>query len=261
MHDRAMQALYLLALEPIAETTGDPNSYGFRPARSTADAIAQCFITLGKTHSPEWVLEGDIRSCFDRISHDWLLAHVPTDKAILKAWLMAGFIENRILYPTEAGTPQGGIISPVLANLALDGLERLLKGLFPQPHRGPRPKVHLVRYADDFIVTAHSKEMLEQEVRPLIENFMRERGLELSREKTSITHIEDGFDFLGQTIGKYHGKLFISPAKKNIKTFLAKVRKKASASEPKICGSPRSCSRRAQHCSHGIPAISARYLG
>jgi RNA-directed DNA polymerase len=228
MHDRAMQALYLLALEPIAETTGDPNSYGFRPARSTADAIAQCFITLGKTHSPEWVLEGDIRSCFDRISHDWLLAHVPIDKAILTAWLKAGFIENHILYPTEAGTPQGGIISPVLANLALDGLERLLKGYFPQPHRGPRPKVHLVRYADDFIVTAHSKEMLEQVVRPLIEEFMRERGLELSKEKTSITHIEDGFDFLGQNVRKYrNGKrrvLLIKPSSKSIKALLEKVR-------------------------------------
>jgi RNA-directed DNA polymerase len=214
MHDRAMQALYLLALEPIAETMGDPNSYGFRPARSTADAIAQCFITLGKTHSPEWVLEGDIRSCFDRISHDWLLAHVP--------------MENRILYPTEAGTPQGGIISPVLANLALDGLERLLKALFPQPHRGPKPKVHLVRYADDFVVTAHSKEMLEQQVRPFIENFMRERGLELSKEKTSITHIEDGFDFLGQNVRKYRNGmrrvLLIKPSKMSIDALLEKVR-------------------------------------
>lgn len=228
MYDRAMQALYLLALEPIAETTGDPNSYGFRPARSTADAIAQCFITLGKTHSPEWVLEGDIRSCFDRISHDWLLAHIPMDKAILKAWLKAGFMENHILYPTEAGTPQGGIISPVLANLALDGLERVLTGHFPMPHRGPRPKVHLVRYADDFVVTAHSKEMLEQKVRPLIEEFMRERGLELSQEKTSITHIEDGFDFLGQNVRKYrNGKrrvLLIKPSKQSSSALLEKVR-------------------------------------
>jgi RNA-directed DNA polymerase len=228
MRDRAMQALYLLALEPIAETTGDPNSYGFRPARSTADAIAQCFTTLGKTYSPEWVLEGDIRSCFDRINHDWLLAHVLMDKAILKAWLKAGFMENHILYPTEAGTPQGGIISPVLANLALDGLERVLTGHFPQPHRGPRPKVHLVRYADDFIVTAHSKEMLEQEVRPLIKAFMRERGLELSKEKTSITHIEDGFDFLGQNVRKYrNGKrrvLLIKPSSKSINALLEKVR-------------------------------------
>ncbi len=228
MKDRAMQALYLLALEPIAETTGDPNSYGFRPARATADAIAECFIALGRTHSPQWVLEGDIKSCFDRISHDWLLAHVPMDKAILKAWLKAGFMENHVLYPAEAGTPQGGIISPVLANLALDGLEAVLKKHFPQPHRGPRPKVHLVRYADDFIVTAHSKEMLEDEVRPLIEQFMRERGLELSPEKTKITHIEDGFDFLGQNVRKYrNGKrhvLLIKPSKQSIDALLEKVR-------------------------------------
>jgi RNA-directed DNA polymerase len=228
MRDRAMQALYLLALEPIAETTGDPDSYGFRPTRATADAMAQCFNILGKSHSPEWVLEGDIKSCFDRISHDWLLAHVPMDKAILRAWLKAGFMENHILYPTDAGTPQGGIISPVLANLALDGLERILTGHFPQPHRGPRPKVHLVRYADDFIVTAQSKEMLEQEVRPLIEQFMRERGLELSSEKTCITHIENGFDFLGQNVRKYrNGKrrvLLIKPSSKSITALLEKVR-------------------------------------
>ncbi len=96
-----MQALYLLALDPIAETTGDPNSYGFRPERSTADAIEQCFNTLSKPHSPEWVLEGDIKSCFDRISHDWLLAHIPMDKAMLKEWLKAGFMEKQSSIPRK----------------------------------------------------------------------------------------------------------------------------------------------------------------
>ena len=131
MKDRAMQALYLLALEPIAETAADPNSYGFRPKRSTADALQQCFNTLCRGCSPQWVLEGDIKGCFDHISHQWMLQHVLTDKVVLQTWLKAGYIENRTLFPTEAGTPQGGIISPALANLVLDGLEPLLKQHFP----------------------------------------------------------------------------------------------------------------------------------
>jgi RNA-directed DNA polymerase len=112
MKDRAMQALYLLALEPIAETTGDLNSYGFRRERSTADAIAQCYTVLGPKRSASWILEGDIKACFDRISHDWLLAHVPMDKPILRKWLKAGFMERHVLHATEEGTPQGGPLSP-----------------------------------------------------------------------------------------------------------------------------------------------------
>lgn len=220
MRDRAMQALHLLALEPVAECVADGNSYGFRPKRSTADAIEQCFIALGNLHTAQWILEGDIKACFDNISHDWLLAHVPMDRAILRAWLKAGFIEARTLWPTETGTPQGGIISPVLANMALDGLERELRNRFHWSSL-----VHLVRYADDFIITGKSKELLENEVKPLVANFLRKRGLELSPEKTSITHIEEGFDFLGQNVRKYSGKLLIKPAKKSIKAVLAKVRK------------------------------------
>jgi RNA-directed DNA polymerase len=194
MKDRSMQALYLLALLPIAETTADPNSYGFRPERSTADAIEQCFCALANRHSAQWVLEGDIRGCFDNISHAWMLDHIPTDKEVLQKWLKAGFIENRTLFPTEAGTPQGGIISPTLANLTLDGLERLLKETFRirQAHgTGHNPKVNCVRYADDFIITGSSKELLENEVKPLVERFMLERGLQLSPKKTCITHIEN----------------------------------------------------------------------
>jgi len=109
MKDRALQALYLLALDPVAETTADPNSYGFRPQRSTADAIEQCFIALGNIHSARWILEGDIKSCFDGIFHTWLLTHIPMEKAILRKWLKAGYMEKNVLYPTEEGTPQGGI--------------------------------------------------------------------------------------------------------------------------------------------------------
>ena len=113
MKDRAMQALYLLALLPIAETTADPNSYGFRPKRSTADAIEQCFTVPARKIGPQWVLEGDIRGCFDNISHAWMLTHIPTDKEVLRKWLKAGFMENRTLFPAESGTPQGGIITPL----------------------------------------------------------------------------------------------------------------------------------------------------
>src|ERR1700678_3460882 len=227
MKDRSMQALYLLALLPIAETTADPNSYGFRPERSTADAINQCFLVLARKSSAQWVLEGDIRGCFDNISHAWMLDHIPTDKEVLRKWLESGFMENRTLFPTEAGTPQGGIISPTLANLALDGLERLLKDTFRirQIHGTVHnPKVNFVRYADDFIITGSSKELLENEVKPLVERFMLERGLQLSPEKTCITHIEQGFDFLGQNLRKYNGKLLITPSKKNMHAFLERVR-------------------------------------
>src|SRR6266699_3332695 len=119
MRDRAMQALYLLALDPVAETLADPNSYGFRTARGASDAIEACFIALCRNDRAEWILEGDIRSCFDRISHEWLLAHIPLEKTILRKWLKAGFIDKYVLHATEEGTPQGGICSPVLANLTL----------------------------------------------------------------------------------------------------------------------------------------------
>jgi len=228
MSDWAMQALYLLALDPIAETTGDPNSYGFRQLRSTADAIEQCFSTLSKAASAEWVLEGDIKSCFDRISHDWILAHIPMDKAILRKWLKAGYMEKNILHPTEEGTPQGGIISPVTANMVLDGLEQRLRDAFPQRiTQGGRlisTKVNLIRFADDFVITGRSREQLETDVKPLVERFMRERGLELSPEKTVVTHISDGFDFLAQNVRKYNGKMLIKPSAKSIRSFLRKVR-------------------------------------
>lgn len=225
MLDRAQQALYLLALEPVAETTADPHSYGFRSQRSTADAIEQCFKLLGRKCAPQWILEADIKSCFDKISHDWLIANIPTDSAILQKWLKAGYIENRHLFPTEAGTPQGGIISPSAANLALDGLQAMLATAFPKHTRqGQQAKVNFVRYADDFVITGSSKELLEGQVKPLVEEFLAIRGLTLSVEKTRITYIWDGFDFLGQNIRKYGEKLLIKPSRKNVSAFLRKVR-------------------------------------
>lgn len=224
MTDRAMQALHLLGLDPIVETTADANSYGFRSRRCCADALDQCHKILRNNHSAEWILEGDIKSCFDRISHDWLLTHTPMDRVILRKWLRAGYLEKDVLVATTEGTPQGGICSPALANRTLDGLEMLLRERFGKT-RGQRErhKVHLVRYADDFIVTGTSKELLRDEVRPLVEHFLSERSLELSHEKTSITHIDDGFDFLGQNIRRYGTKVLLKPSDKNVRSFLAKI--------------------------------------
>ena len=226
MRDRAMQALYLLALDPVAETTADQNSYGFRQGRGCADAIEQCFTALCHKN-PSWVFEGDIKGCFDNISHQWLLDNVPMNKAILHKWLKSGYLDKQVFYDTISGTPQGGIISPVLSNIALDGLERRLREVFPVrgkgSDRGRAAQVHLIRYADDFVITGHSEELLRMTVKPLVESFLTERGLVLSSEKTLITHVEEGFDFLGQNIRRYpNGKLFIKPLGKVLHLFSPK---------------------------------------
>ncbi len=224
MSDRAMQALHLLALDPVAEAVGDTHSYGFRRGRSTVDAIEQVRNALGRKHSSRWVLEGDIKGCFDNIDHDWLLAHVPLDHGILRKWLKAGFFEGGKLFPTQSGTPQGGIISPVLANLALDGLQHKLTELFRTVREARVAKVNFVRYADDFIITGSSRELLEQRVKPLVQEFMHERGLQLSEKKTLITSVEDGFDFVGWNVRRRGKILLTTPAKKNVKRFLEKIR-------------------------------------
>lgn len=228
MRDRAMQALYLLALDPVSETIADNASYGFRKGRGCADAIERCFSSLSR-RNPAWILEGDIKGCFDNISHEWLLDHVPVDKDVLQKWLKSGFLEKQVFHDTISGTPQGGIISPVLANLALDGLERRLREAFrlrgKGSERGRAAQVHLIRYADDFVITGHSCELLETIVLPLVENFLRERGLQLSPEKTLITHVTNGFDFLGQNVRRYpNGKLLIKPSRKSIKSLLVRVK-------------------------------------
>jgi RNA-directed DNA polymerase len=225
MADRAMQALYLLGLDPIAETLADGHSYGFRPERCCADALDECHKILRGPPAPSWILEGDIKACFDRISHPWLIDNIPMDKEMLGKWLKAGFLEKHVLFATTEGTPQGGIVSPALANRALDGLQRLLERRFSDTRRRRAgSKVHLVRYADDFVITGTSRVLLQREVQPLVEHFLQERGLELSHEKTRITHIEDGFDFLGQTVRRFrNGKILIKPSKRSVKTFLSKI--------------------------------------
>jgi RNA-directed DNA polymerase len=223
MRDRAMQTVYLFALDPVAEVQADPNSYGFRVGRSTADAIDQCFNVLCQKGSATYLLEGDIRACFDLIDQTWLESHVQIDTKLLHRWLKAGYYEGRRLYPTERGAAQGGPISPVLANCTLDGLERLLARFFPTK-RAPHAQVHLVRYADDFVITGRDRTLLETEVKPLVEAFLQERGLTLSPEKTVVTHISEGVDFLGQHLQTYRGRLRVTPSAKNVHAFLEKVR-------------------------------------
>ena len=219
MKCRAMQALHLLALEPVAEMKADKNAYGFRPKRSTADAIEQCFTALARRISAPWVLEGDIRTCFDSLSGGWLQDNILMDKSLLTKWLAAGYIEEKTLHPTFDGVPQGGIISPALLVIALSGMEEAIKQV-----TSPKDKVNVVIYADDFVVTGASKDVLESKVMPAVVSFLKERGLELSLQKTKVTHVDEGFDFLGFNVRKYKGKLLIKPSGKNVKSFLDSIR-------------------------------------
>jgi len=230
MRDRAMQALYLMALDPIAETKADTCSYGFRKRRGCADAIARSFIHLSRPDSATWILEGDIKGCFDHISHQWLMNNIPIDKQVLNQWLKAGFIEGKQLFPTSEGTPQGGIISPALANMTLDGLEHHINMAVRGKVRGEgfvkrnKHKLHLIRYADDFVVTASNPDILKEKVKPAIEMFLSERGLMLSEEKTIITNISEGYDFLGQNVRKYKDVLLIKPSDASFTSIKSKLR-------------------------------------
>ncbi|HAT1916200.1 MULTISPECIES: group II intron reverse transcriptase/maturase [unclassified Legionella] len=219
MKDRAMQVLYLLSLDPISEATADLNSYGFRPKRSTHDAIYQCYSTLARKNCAQWILEGDIKACFDEIDHGWLKDNVIIDKRVLTQWLQAGYMDKNQLFETVRGTPQGGPASPLLANLILDGLEKEI-------HSGCKQgdKVNNIRFADDFVVTAKSPEILKEKVMPIITNFLAQRGLSLSQEKTKIVHIEEGFDFLGFNVRKYKGKFLTKPSKSSIKAIKLKIK-------------------------------------
>src|SRR5665648_300563 len=217
-----------VALDPVAEATADRTSFGFRKNRSTHDTYAQAFICLSKKNSAQWVLEGDIKGCFDNINHEWLSDNISMDKSVLNQFLKAGFVYNRVLNPSESGTPQGGIISPILANMTLDGIEALLASKYYTSKTGTvykrydKHKVNFVRYADDFIVTADSEDVAK-EIAELIKSFLLERGLELSESKTLISHIDVGFDFLGWNFRKYKGKLLIKPSKGSIDKITKKI--------------------------------------
>jgi len=231
MQDRAAQALAKLAVEPEWEARFEPNSYGSRPGRSCHDAIEAIFAAIH--YKPKYVLDADIAKCFDRINHDALLAKLRTFPAMrraIRAWLKAGVMEGRDLFPTTEGTPQGGVISPLLANIALHGLEDLIHAAHPDPHRRHDGGAKVVRYADDFVVLHASRDVVES-LKPQIEAWLRGMGLELKPSQTRITHTlrplpaaeavggalgtagavaeVAGFDFLGftvrqQPVGKTH---------------------------------------------------------
>jgi RNA-directed DNA polymerase len=219
MKDRAIQALYLLALEPVGETTADRNSYGFRPKRSTHDAIYQCYATLARKNCAQWILDADIKACFDEIDHRWLEENIIMDRRVLKQWLAAGYMEKNQLFETIRGTPQGGPASPILANRVLDGLEKEIHSSCKS-----RDKINFIRFADDFIVTAKCPIILKEQVIPAITQFLAIRGLSLSQEKTKIVHIEEGFDFLGFNVRKYNGKFLTTPSKDSIKNIKQKIK-------------------------------------
>jgi len=230
IRDRAMQALYALALSPIEAATGDASSFGFRKYRSPNDACSYLFTCLSHRNSAQWVLEADIKSCFDMISHQWLLANIPMDQNILRQFLKAGFLEGGRMFPSKSGTPQGGVISPILANITLNGLETILGSRFHSNKKGTinksynRQKVNLVRYADDIVITADTPETAEG-VKQILKEFLNDRGLELSEEKTHITHIGEGFTFLGWEFRKFNGKLIVKPSKESVNTFIGKIHK------------------------------------
>lgn len=228
MRDRAMQALHLLALDPVLESRSDSNSYGFRKNRSTADAMGQLFISLSKKASAKWVMDADIEGFFDNINHEWMISNVCMDKEILRKWLKAGVIDKKQLVATTAGTPQGGIISPALANWTLNGLESELHDHLVAQFgvaKAKKLQINVVRYADDFVITGTSQDVLQEVVQPWVEDFLATRGLQLSRAKSKIVHIEEGFDFLGWNFRKYKEKLLIKPSRKNVQAFYEKLRK------------------------------------
>jgi len=199
VRDRVMQNIVKQSLEPEWEAVFEANSYGFRPGRSCQDSIAQCWIKLNaspRTGGHTWVLDADIKGFFDNIAHESILKQLGSfpGKKLIKEWLKAGFIYEGNLYETETGTPQGGVISPLLANIGLHGLEEIIKKT--------NSKLGIIRYADDFVVTAKDKGNLEN-VLILIKQWLSERGLEISEEKTSIRSIEKGFNFLGFNLRHY----------------------------------------------------------
>jgi RNA-directed DNA polymerase len=215
VRDRIEQAIIKNSLEPEWESMFEPNSYGFRPGRSCQDAIEQDFIRL-RGGKDTWVLEADIKGFFDNIAHESILTMISNfpKRELIKGWLKAGYFFRGEFNLTETGTPQGGVISPLLANIGLHGLETHIKST--------NSKLGVVRYADDFIVTARDKESLEI-ARIQIQLWLSERGLELSAEKTFITSMEEGFDFLGFNHRHYNGKLLIKPSKKKVLYFCKRL--------------------------------------
>ncbi len=214
IRNRVSQAIVKNALEPCWEAQFESNSYGFRPGRSIHDAAQHCWSILkGNTQRP-WILDADLRSAFDEISHEYILEAIGPvpGRELLKQWLRAGYVEAEIFHATECGAPQGGVISPLLLNIALHGLHQRI-GL----------SCGYVRYADDLIVCANTREDIEA-IQLTIEEWLQPRGLTLHLEKTRIVHSDDGFNFLGFSIRRYRGKCLVKPQKEKVLAFLAELR-------------------------------------
>jgi RNA-directed DNA polymerase len=204
--DRALQAMVKNALEPSWEARFEGSSYGFRPGRGCHDALQQIFF-LAKGHcQKQWVLDADIRGAFDNISHDYLLKQLEgfPQKELIRQWLKAGYLEMGSYHPTEAGTPQGGVISPLLANIALHGMEKAL-GIKYRRRGENRSGRAVVRYADDFVVFCKTKEDANK-AKELLTPWLAERGLQFSEEKTRIVHLSEGFDFLSVNVRQYEAE-------------------------------------------------------
>lgn len=235
--DRVYQNIVKLTLEPQWEARFEPSSYGFRPKRSCHDAIANIFNVLkGNDSKRSWIFEGDFKSCFDTLNHDFIMKQIsgfPQTEVIAK-WLKAGFVDNDVFNVTDEGTPQGGIVSPLLANIALHGMEEALGIKYSHGNRN-QSKYALCRYADDFVIMCHTKEDAEN-LYSLLSEYLTERGLVLAEDKTRITYAEDGFNFLGFNVRRYNAtkckkgqppkkvkKLLIKPSKESVKTLKAKI--------------------------------------
>lgn len=208
MIDRAVQKLYAMALDPVLEEQSDPGSYGFRKNRSTLDAIERTMSLLITRFNSKWILEADIEKCFDKINHNFIMENIVIcDKHVIAKWLKAGIIQNKEYFPTIEGTPQGGIISPLLCNMVLNKLEPTVKETAHDKRNRKiattTPKVSVVRYADDLIITGNSEKLLTEVIKPKVEEFLLERGLTLKSSKTKIININTGFDFLGYNFRQF----------------------------------------------------------
>src|SRR5256714_2152340 len=194
--DRCLQAMVKNALEPAWEARFEGTSYGFRPGRSCHDAIEKIFVLARPNKTKKWVLDADIKGAFDNISHDYLLRAIGPvpGKELIKQWLKAGYVEQEMFHATERGTPQGGVVSPLLANIALHGMEEAI-GVKYNCRGELIGNRAVVRYADDFVCFCETKEDAQQ-VQSILTDWLKERGLTLSEEKTRIVHLTEGFDFL-----------------------------------------------------------------
>lgn len=236
--DRIAQAVVKNALEPGWEARFEASSYGFRPGRNCHDAIEHVWGRLNANGGHSWVLDADMQGAFDTIGHAFILNALGTTpgQGWIHAWLKAGYVEADIFHATEQGTPQGGVISPLLANIARDGMEHLLASytklrayLLKTGNEAGRvirkrvPVYGYVRYADDFIITAETKEELEV-ILPEVERWLALRGLKLNQDKTHIRHITEGFNFLGFNIRRYGRKTLVKPQKEKVKAKLREIK-------------------------------------